>query len=135
MQGRIHIHRRNSKSRGDYTTWRESSTHSDRIFCSYINQYFVLFPLVSTIHLSRLGIVSLVFLIRSPSTQSSAFDTLCKKEFYGSYVIVVLSASSCNALLTLLNMFSMGFRSGDRGGILNKVAPMSFNASPATLLF
>ena len=57
------------------------------------------------------------------------------KEFKFSQTILLVIASCLSFRFTLWKKFSMGFRSGDLGGIFTTSAPMFFNASFAFPLF
>ena len=54
---------------------------------------------------------------------------------YVSYLMFFFIASASNIFLMMLNMFSMGFKSGLRGGIASSFAPTFFNAVRASALF
>ena len=97
-------------------------------------QYFIRYPLYVITELIRLRMLFIVRSINSTEILFYTFVILFSNSSNDSTVICLRIASPSNSFFTIWNIFSIGLRSGERGGMTCISASMCSRAFIATLL-
>lgn len=101
----------------------------------YSSQYFVFFPPFCNMELSLLSSDAIVLLITCIGTDRIVAITLAVNSLKVSAVMLNFLALFRKSSPTILNIFSIGFKSGLRGGMGKSTAFISRIAAFATALF